>query len=49
MDKDLEGVQVTTIDEEEVIRLARETGADEQDIRDFLSGKIPFLVIQQDE
>lgn len=47
MDKDFEGVQVTTIDEEEVIRLAKETGIDEQTVKDFLSGKIPFLEIKE--
>ena len=45
MDKELEGVEVTTItmNDEEVKKMARECGVDEATIRDFLSGKIDIL------
>ena len=45
MDKELEGVEVTTItmNDEEVKKMALECGVDEETIRDFLSGKIDIL------
>ena len=45
MDKELEGVEVTTItmNDEEVIKMAQEFGVDEETVRDFLSGKISIL------
>ena len=43
MDKEFEGLEVITISEEEVKKLAKETGADEDAVRDFLTGKVSIL------